>query len=334
MHFLYPRKYYFLLNLAALSFFLPSLSSAQTASIHTVVHDQSFERYHVVSTPELYSESWNSASEVHFWRMIMRISPDSSLIYTPGSRTILEGINTHTWFKMSPWKRAEYLDQVRAKYGWNGKLLVAQGKKTFYEIDKVIDHISEAVPIFEEEGVDSWYAQAILLIESPGKLLKSSAGAYGPFQLMKSIAIKCGLIVNERVDERADLRKSSKAAAHMLKTICIPETRLLMKRFKLPIDEQSIWFKLMVLHVYHAGMGNVQAVLTKIKPRKGGKALIYAMWRTESKYFKNASQNYSQLALASHMELDRMIWLDYHQECISDTQEEEAYDYLQLLTMR
>ncbi len=50
--------------------------------------------------------------------------------------------------------------------------------------------------------VDPWYAQSILLIESPGQMKKSISGAYGAFQLMPGVARAQGLIVNKTLDER------------------------------------------------------------------------------------------------------------------------------------
>ena len=48
--------------------------------------------------------------------------------------------------------------------------------------------------------MDPWYAQAILMIESPNKLQKSNAGAYGSFQLMKDVARLFGLKVNKSIE--------------------------------------------------------------------------------------------------------------------------------------
>ncbi len=42
--------------------------------------------------------------------------------------------------------------------------------------------ISRGIEQFIINDTDPWYAQAILMIESPGKLAYSNAGAYGPFQ--------------------------------------------------------------------------------------------------------------------------------------------------------
>ncbi len=70
----------------------------------------------------------------------------------------------------------------------------------------------------------------------------------------------------------------------------------------------ELWFRLFVLHVYHAGSGNVNAVVKKISPEsKNGQDLIKAMWHTKAKAFGNNSQNYSQVAVASQMILQEHI---------------------------
>jgi hypothetical protein len=61
-----------------------------------------------------------------------------------------------------------------------------------------------------------------------------------------------------------------------------------------------------VLHIYHAGSGNVSAVVNKINPTEGGQSLIKAMWQTHAASFGNSSQNYTQLALASQFILHDM----------------------------
>ncbi|MFN6013315.1 MAG: hypothetical protein ACK47F_01330, partial [Flavobacteriales bacterium] len=65
---------------------------------------------------------------------------------------------------------------------------------------------------------------------------------------------------------------------------------------------------LFVLHVYHAGAMNVNAVVRKIDPKEGSQELIKQMWQTSAAGFGNNSQNYTQLALASQLILHEMIY--------------------------
>ena len=56
------------------------------------------------------------------------------------------------------------------------------------------------------------------------------------------------------------------------------------------------------------GAGNVRNAVNVINPTKGDMTLITQLWKTEVGQFRNASQNYSQLALASLIELDNIIY--------------------------
>jgi tetratricopeptide (TPR) repeat protein len=62
-----------------------------------------------------------------------------------------------------------------------------------------------------------------------------------------------------------------------------------------------------VLHAYHAGAGNLRGVILKINPCYGGIDLIQQVWKTTYRGFQNASQNYSQLALAAFCEFDNLV---------------------------
>jgi tetratricopeptide (TPR) repeat protein len=74
-----------------------------------------------------------------------------------------------------------------------------------------------------------------------------------------------------------------------------------------PYNETDLWFRLLVMHSYHAGAGNVAGVIRKIKPTEGGMQLIQQVWQTTYGGFKNSSQNYSQLVLAAFNNFDSMV---------------------------
>jgi hypothetical protein len=180
-------------------------------------------------------------------------------------------------------------------------------KNHFYRFHAVMPQITRGIEGFANNVVDPWYAQAILLIESPGQLVKSTAGAYGPFQLMKNVAINQGLTVNNSVDERGDFDKSAWAASQLLKKICIPEARRILQAKNLDYQENDLWFRLFVMHIYHAGASNVAKVVDAINPTQGGQQLIQNMWQTKAGGFGNASQNYSQVVLAALLTLDKIL---------------------------
>ncbi|HMT29204.1 MAG TPA: transglycosylase SLT domain-containing protein, partial [Bacteroidia bacterium] len=193
----------------------------------------------------------------------------------------------------------------------SANIYVTSGKKFFFEYKKVLPMVSEALPVFEKNGTDPWYAQTILLIESPGKTeARSYVGARGPFQLMPYVARKYGLVVTKYRDDRTSLTKSALAAAKLISNICIPYAKKILDEKSISYDEKDLWFRLFVMHIYHAGAGNVAAVIDKINPSEGGMPLIRKMWQNEARGFKNESQNYSQIALASIINFDRLISQD------------------------
>lgn len=265
-----------------------------------------------VSTDELIEERWDLLAQPNFWREVMLLPPDSCIINIASTREILGKDSFVAWKKQTEAQKSAYKDSVRKQYGLADSILiyVTSGKNHFYNVEKVIPSISRAIEIFQQYNTDPWYAQAILLIESPGKIAYSNVGAYGPFQLMKSVARDHGLIVNSKVDERKDFDKSAMGASSLLRKTCIPEAKRILDKHKLAYNETDLWFRLFVLHIYHAGAGNVQGLMSSMDPQCGGQELITAMWQNEWGGFKNASQNYSQVALASLLRLHEIIYSD------------------------
>jgi hypothetical protein len=264
----------------------------------------------VINADGIFIDRWDQLPQPQFWKVIMRMSPDSILINSAKNRDILLKIAVNDWNKLSESKKATIKDSLRNAFGLkpDATLNCTTGKNHFYNFDAVYPSISKGVEAFHKNGVDPWYAQSILLIESPGQLKKSNVGAYGAFQLMPSVARKYGLIVNDVKDEREDFQKSAIAAASLIKKSCIPSAKRLLNLYNLTYNETDIWFRLFVLHVYHAGAGNIEAVLSKIKPTSGGQTLITTMWQTTAGQFGNSSQNYSQLALAAQLILHEMVY--------------------------
>ncbi|MDX1445794.1 transglycosylase SLT domain-containing protein [Lishizhenia sp.] len=263
----------------------------------------------IISTNKIFEECWDELAHPNFWKTIMRLSPDSCVINIAATRTIVQKMAIADWDKNTDDEKDAIRDSIRAAHGLDAedKIYMTTGKNDFYQFEKVIPSLAKGVEVFHEEGVDPWYAQAILLIESPGKLAKSNVGAYGAFQLMKGVARSHGLRVDKYVDERKDFKKSAQAAASLLSNTCIPHARRILDEHDLHYNENDLWFRLFVLHIYHAGAGNVEAVVNVIDPEFGGMNIIQEMWVNSAAHFKNSSQNYSQLALASLMILDEIV---------------------------
>jgi len=259
---------------------------------------------------QLYNEGWHTLAQPQFWQKIMLLSGDSAIVNVAGTRQILDKIALIDWNKMTEVERSVYKQELRTTnaVAENSDILFTVGKKNFYDYKKAMPIINRSIDVFKQNGVDPWYAQAILLIESPGKMnTKSGVGANGPFQLMKAVAKKQGLIVNGKIDERTNVEKSAMGAARLLRTICIPYTKRICDSAHIAYNETDLWFRLLVLHSYHAGAGNVAGVIRTINPCEGGMQLIQQVWQTSWGGFRNASQNYSQLALAAFCNFDELV---------------------------
>ncbi len=269
--------------------------------------------YKFVDTPDLYKEKWHQLAQPNFWKTIMQLSPDSCLINVASTRQVLHKESLAKWNMMNDQQKDFARQKFRDLYGLDSteRIYMTTGKSDFFKFNNVYPSISKAVDVFTKNETDPWYAQAILMIESPGKIAYSNVGAYGPFQLMKGVARNHGLRVDKYVDERKDFDKSAYASAHLLRTSCIPEAKRILNKFNINVTksmEYSLWFRLLVLHNYHAGAGNVDKLLTHVvKPNCGCKNLITSIWQSQYGRFKNSSQNYSQLALASLLVLDDFI---------------------------
>ncbi len=266
----------------------------------------------IMTAESIFEERWDGLAQAQFWKEIMLLSPDSCIINVASSRKILKKMSNHDWERQTEVEKNDLKIQLKTSHNiaLDERIYITIGKSDFYKFHEVYPSLAKGVAAFENAGVDPWYAQSILLIESPGQLQKSVAGAYGAFQLMPGVARTYGLVVNSTQDERKDFNRSAYAAAQLISKVCIPEAKHILDRHQLSYVESDLWFRLFVLHVYHAGAQNVAAVVDKIKPVEGSKALIQTMWCTTAASFGNNSQNYSQLALAAQLILNDLIYHD------------------------
>jgi hypothetical protein len=279
---------------------------------------------HTVIDPEmLLVERWDTLAQSKFWKTVMSLNSDTCIVNIADTRQILGYVDKSRWHDQTEDQKKSFKDSV-ISYNCldsNARIYITSGKKDFYLIEEVIPSISKAINIFQDNNVDPWFAQSILLIESPAQLTYSSVGAYGPFQLMKSVARNMGLTVNRSVDERKDFNKSAFAASQLLKSTCIPQAyKILCEVGDIEPSGDELWFKFLVLHIYHAGARNVQSLLTQLDHPMEGMELIQWMWTNEYGNFKNASQNYSQVAIAAMLTLQDIVLedCDYIFECDSN----------------
>lgn len=274
----------------------------------------------MVGEPEIKTTNSTSAMDIHvleldkspnvlFWRRIMNLHKDSCLLNVHSNRTIIATMHASSWYGNGEKEKQLILDSLRKINGIidSPRIVGTMGKSFFYSFEKVAEKIPQGISAFENNGIDGWYAKAILLIESPNQLQKSNAGAYGPFQLMPGVARNYGLRVNKSMDDRADFDKSAYAASELIKTICIPYARQMLSAKSISYNENDLWFKLFVMHIYNAGAGNVQMALDAIQQPANGIELIKQLWNTSAGRFKSASQNYSQLILAAFLEYEERV---------------------------
>lgn len=263
----------------------------------------------VISNRDIIREGWQNLPQIRFWRRIMRLDPQYSYLNVADTRQILMQVPTDYYNRMSSSRKKQFKDSVLRvrRLSPNTKLYVTSGKADFYEVHRTLPSIHRGINAFVGAGVDPWYAQAILLIESPGQNRRSEVGAAGQFQLMRDVAIDRGLVVNSQRDDRMNFNLAARAAAGHINRVSLPQTRQLLDDYNLDYEETDIWFRLLVLHNYHAGGGNVRAAFRKIRPKEGGMGLIRTLWQTRASGFQNASQNYSQLAISALVELEVIL---------------------------
>ncbi len=290
---------------------LAQVNATEVAVIEKyIVNYNDVTRMKFINDSILYKEGWHLLPQPRFWQQVMTLCPDSALVNVASTRQIVSRISMKDWNRLSDSRRNLFKDSIRRFHNVtdSSSLLITCGKKDFYEFKKALPTINRSIDIFKQNNVDPWYAQAILLIESPGKTnTKSNVGANGPFQLMPAVARNQGLVVNKHIDERTIVEKSALGASRLLKRICIPYVRTMLDSAHLSYNETDLWFRLLVLHAYHAGAGNVAGVIRKINPSEGGIGLLQTVWQTTYGGFKNASQNYSQLALAAFLNFDELV---------------------------
>ncbi len=275
------------------------------------------EKTAFVFNKQVYDFHCDTLPNVIFWRRIMHLNKDSALLNRPENRHILHTVHCYKWDTLCIARKNAVKDSLRYMHCLmdSARILMTTGKSFFYDFEKASANFDKGINDFVANGVDPWYAQAILMIESPNKLQKSNAGAYGSFQLMKDVARLFGLKVNKQIDERKDFDRSAYAASSLIKKICIPKTREILDSLGIKnYKENDLWFRLLVMHSYHAGAGNVKKALFSFRPTQGDINLIYTLWHTETRHFRSASQNYSQLVLAALLEVNEKFGLAPYQQ--------------------
>lgn len=259
------------------------------------------------------TDGWDTLPEIKFWRRIVTLSKDSVLANVIENRRGLAVFSKKTIDSLEQrGMLGQFRDELARIYGVDSDFHIrfTSGRNHFYRFDKIAGKMERGIKLFDSFGVDPFYAQSVLLIESPGSdRQKSIAGAYGNFQLMPFVARQYGLRVDRYVDERENFDRSAYAAARLIKEICIPYARKWCKTYGFEADESALWFKLLALHNYNAGAGTVRGAVAALPKHVKGNDLIKTLWKTSAGYFRSEAQNYSQLALACYLEFEHQNML-------------------------
>lgn len=273
--------------------------------------------YNFVDVSDVFLEGWDSLSQIVFWQEIIEMDSLDALISTANGRKILGRLSSEYYECLNDEERQLYKDSVKKELGYKSsdKLYVTYGKNHYYRFHAVLPQITAATDIFMQQGLNPWYSQAILLIESPARLRESPAGAYGPYQLLKGVGRAYGLTIRDSIDQRSDIVLASTAAAKFIKNSCIPEARQILANRGIRVKGDPLWFRLFVLHVYHAGARTVSRVVRRMPRIKADQSFIRKLWKSSYGRFGNASQNYSQIALATLIKLEQTIANDYEYVC-------------------
>lgn len=263
-----------------------------------------------ISQSEL--EPFANHPSVQFWQRVLNLHSDSVVVYSFGERQIFRILpKSDLKLLQDSCARDSFYHHVRFSNDLHHscKLKYLQGRKEYYHFDKVMPIIPVAARIFNRFEVSPILAELVLLIESPSNPnVKSISGAAGHFQLMPYVAKKYGLTISSNLDDRLDLEKSAMAAAKHFKYYCIPQANKILEKNGIAIEPNALWYQLFVLHVYHAGSGNVAKVVEEIGTVKDGNYLIQMMWQFTAGGFKSSSQNYSQIAVAAYLNYETYLY--------------------------
>lgn len=242
---------------------------------------------------------------VAFWKKDIMLSSDSFLVVNQYDRQVFDVVHKNSVNKI---ERSKNLTTLGTLYGYRYnvpqqiKIKFVRGRREFFNYSVIGPKLKEAYKVFEMVGADPTIAQLLLLIESPNNHKGvSHSGAAGHFQIMPSVARKYGLRVGGRYDERHNFARSSYAAARLVKEYCVPQAKRICNANGIEVSEESLWFKLLALHIYNAGAGTVSKAVRHLQNVENGNDLIKRLWHTNVGAFQNSSQNYSQVCLASYL---------------------------------
>lgn len=156
-------------------------------------------------------------------------------------------------------------------------------------IERVSDLRPTVEPILREEGIPTELS-AVVLVESGGLTTAlSPKGARGLWQFMPDTARRYGLVVNGSRDDRTDIEKSTRAAAHYLRDL---------------YGQFGDWS--LALAAYNAGEPAVRAAMDRSGSREFGSISARSLLPSETRnYVPAVAAAINRLHYANFLGLDR-----------------------------
>ena len=153
------------------------------------INDNQWQSF--VYDPQIYEQRVDTFIKIKFWSMVMNTSDEWMILNQAKNRRILDMMSSEDWDKLTEDEQETYRNVLREEFCFEEeeRIFATRGKSQFYQLKKAMPSIDKGIEIFMEYDVDPWYAQSILLIESPGQLMRSPVGAMGSFQLMSKVEI-------------------------------------------------------------------------------------------------------------------------------------------------
>lgn len=153
---------------------LDTAAASLPAYVPTLIADDS----ETLFEPRVYREGWHHLSQPKFWTSVLRLSPDSCVASIADTRQIVGMFPTTKYEPLTAEQKELFKDSLKRAQGLSPetRMYITFGRKHYYLLREALPSIRTAIPVFRTNEVDPWYAQAILLIESPGMNHRSHVG--------------------------------------------------------------------------------------------------------------------------------------------------------------
>ena len=126
--------------------------------IEVTLHEQDTLTMNFVKTPDLFNERWDTLAQPSFWKFVMKMSPQTSILNVASTRQVLELQPLAKWNEQTDDEKDAYRDTLCKRHGlepWT-RIFMTTGKSDFFQFEKVFPSISRGVAVFVENNTDPW----------------------------------------------------------------------------------------------------------------------------------------------------------------------------------